>query len=389
MHDKPLVLLAEDDELQRELLALQISELGYRVITAEDGAQAERLLFEHRPQILVTDNLMPHLSGVELARRARTRKDLDVYIILVTARSGDDDVRAGMDAGADDFISKPINPLKLQLRLASATRTLRLQRRLLRRNDRLSDAHGVVRDAYRLMRRDLEAAAVVQQSLAPPPGTYCGIQFDWLLWPSQHLGGDLFDVIKLPGERILATHIDVAGHGVPAALRAVMAHDRLARAAVHGDLVATAADLNARLCRDGADDGYCTAALVLVDAAKRQAEVLRAGHPAPILMQASGRRMRLKDGGLPLGLFEDSPQAVQTVRFEEGDRLLLFSDGVTDCEDEAGRPFGEPALEALLVKTGYLSAKEAVLAIGEALRAHSAGVFEDDVSLLLIEHAYD
>lgn len=376
------VLVADDDPIMRELIAAQIESLGYEVRTAEDGLAAAAEAEANWPDVLVTDWSMPGMDGIELIRhlRARCTPERYLHVILMTTSSAADAVRAGLAAGADDYVPKPFDLMRLRLGLASAGRLVQLQRQLQRKKQRLERAHERLRASYRMTRRDLRAAAASQQRLLPNPRQEGPIRFDWLFLPSNLIGGDLFDVAPTPGGGAFAFHIDVAGHGVPAALRSTFLHDRLLRGAGSGDLRTTAKEISDALLEDAADDGYCTAALAHFDRGGTLT-LLQAGHPAARLLRRNGEIMALEEGGFPLGLIEAPVAEPVTLPFESGDRLFLYSDGLVDCGNE---PLGEEGLDALIAETAGLELSVVISRFRSAMVERKGG-FSDDVSLLVIE----
>ena len=115
---KPTILVADDEEDVRELVAYRLSRSGYEVIEAADGEEAFRLAAEHPPDLMVLDVMMPRLDGYELTRRVRAEESLrSVPVILLTARSQETDVSRGFEVGADDYLKKPFNPDELVARV--------------------------------------------------------------------------------------------------------------------------------------------------------------------------------------------------------------------------------------------------------------------------------
>jgi DNA-binding response OmpR family regulator len=115
---KPVVLVAEDDEDIRGLVVYRLERSGYAVVSAVDGEEAERLAVEHSPALCIFDVMMPKVDGYELTRRLRARDETSrVPIILLTARAQEQDVQRGFEAGADDYIRKPVSPEELRARV--------------------------------------------------------------------------------------------------------------------------------------------------------------------------------------------------------------------------------------------------------------------------------
>ncbi|QDT39347.1 HD domain-containing phosphohydrolase [Stratiformator vulcanicus] len=119
------ILIADDDALQLEMLEHFLHHRGYEVYTASNGAEAYQMAREHDIRLIVTDWMMPELTGVELCRKLRENEMSGyVYVILLTSRNRSDEIIEGMSAGADDFIAKPFNPEELRVRLEAGQRVL-------------------------------------------------------------------------------------------------------------------------------------------------------------------------------------------------------------------------------------------------------------------------
>ena len=123
------VLIAEDDAVSSLVLAARIRKMGHEVLVTEDGQQAWEVFQRERPRLVITDLMMPEVNGLELCRRIRGDEGKAyTYIILLTALSSKTTFFDGMEAGADDFVTKPLDSEGLQARLRVAERTINLQR---------------------------------------------------------------------------------------------------------------------------------------------------------------------------------------------------------------------------------------------------------------------
>ena len=141
------ILVADDDPVNRLLLEQTLEIWGYTVRNAVDGEDAWRILQEpDAPQLAILDWMMPRLSGPDLCRRIRADERLrSLYIILLTARQTAKDMITGLNAGADDYLTKPFNPSELEARIGVGQRVVRLQRELAERIDELEHALEQVR----------------------------------------------------------------------------------------------------------------------------------------------------------------------------------------------------------------------------------------------------
>lgn len=386
------VLLADDDDISRELMSAILISLGFQVTTVVDGEEAWQVLEREKLNLVLTDWMMPRLDGAGLCRRVRANiSDRYVYMVMLTGRRDKKALIEGMEAGADEFLTKPVEPNELRVRLRAAQRQLHLQSLLTRRNERLLAANGRINAAYRRIEADLKAAAQAQRRLLPQPATIGQIRFDWLFAPATHVGGDIFNV--MPRDTSILFHqVDVSGHGVPAALlsstlQAVMAieprHDRRAR--VRPPSVVR--ELNQRFQGQDDDVTYFTMIFGWLDGSTGEGEMVQAGHPCPFLLRnGSSPPERVGGGGLPVGLLPDADYESTAFRLEPGDRLVLCSDGVLDCTRPDGEPFGDDRLACWLQDHHDLAPNTLVHRLDDCLKSwRQTESFDDDLSVLVID----
>ena len=145
------ILIADDDPVSRRLLQNDLQKWGYEVTMACDGAEAWRLFEQGEFSLVVSDWMMPGLDGLELIRRIRARETPNyVYTILLTAMSHKEDLVQGMEAGADDFVSKPFDRNELHVRLRAGERIIKLERALQEQTQALRDAQTVLNSSPRV-----------------------------------------------------------------------------------------------------------------------------------------------------------------------------------------------------------------------------------------------
>ncbi len=398
--ERPIhVLVVDDDPLMRKLLTALIRQHEFQVTHAGDGIAALGIIQAGQEvDLIISDWEMPGITGVELCRAVR-QMHLPNYIhfVLLTARQQQDDFIAAMEAGADDFLLKPISPPILKARLEVVKRLLGLHYRLQRKNMLLTEANEQLRVTYAKLKEDMEAAAVAQRCLLPEPYKEIGrLRFASCLLPSALVSGDMYNYLELPDGSVAFYMVDVAGHGARAALMSVTLNHLLDEAAflsgVDGgpprpDIVV--ADLNRRFTRaDGEMLDYFTMVCGVVNPAGDSMTFCQAGHPSPILIQAGQPAELIGDGGFPVGLMAHEDYTAVTVPLPRGSRIILHSDGMTECAHPDGTHFGQDRLHALLekAKDRPLNALEPLLY--ETLTAWQGGErFEDDVSVLAFEVA--
>jgi sigma-B regulation protein RsbU (phosphoserine phosphatase) len=243
----------------------------------------------------------------------------------------------------------------------------------------------------------------MQQALLPEPGfTLPGVRSAWRFVPASLVAGDVFNVHALGDGRASFYLLDVAGHGVPSAMLSFMLSKLLAPGTGVDGLVKRTADrepfwevtppaellreLNRRFQDDSDTLRYFTMIYGVVDSGRNVITLAQAGHPSPLLLHLDGSVERIGDSGFPVGMMPDLEWEQIEFPFAPGDRLLLYSDGVTECAGEDRQAFGTPRLEEVVARHGGAGVDESVGAIENELRAwRRADEFADDVTLLAIE----
>jgi sigma-B regulation protein RsbU (phosphoserine phosphatase) len=398
------VLVVDDSRAQRLLLRASLSRWGYAVSEAASGDEALALARATRFDIVLSDWMMPGMSGLDLCRGFRAlAQDGYSYFILLTSKSAAEEVARGLDTGADDFVAKPVSADELRARLKAGERILGMQRELRDKNRLLGAALTELQGLYDSLDRDLIEARKIQQSLVRDRHADFGAaSVSLLLRPSGHVGGDLVGYFPLGPGRIAFFAVDVAGHGVAAAMMAA----RLA-----GTLTAAAPGGNVALALDGAQpppvrppegvaarlnrlvhevmqvDQYFTCIYAEADLATGRVALVQAGHPHPILLRTDGAVTPLGAGGLPVGLFPGARWERVEVRLRPGDRLAIVSDGFTECTDPSGQELGEDGLMAMLARQPGLTGTALLDGLMERLeRFAGASDFADDLSAVLFAY---
>lgn len=383
------ILAVDDDDLFLDYLTWELETLNASVTAVTDPDRALALLAKGAFDMFVTDWQMPGTDGIALVEQVRARhgRDAFLHVVMTTARGDSSTVRAALEAGVDDFLFKPLDRLQLELAMASARRNVLLHRRLQRRNHHLAAAHARTREAYRRLEADLHAAAGLHRRLLPEPDPADSLRLACAYRPAQHVSGDTIGLIPLRNGARLFFLADVQGHGVPAALSSFHIHHRLAQLAPETPptLSAAIADLNRELAGERSES-YATLVCGLLWPDRREGCFIRAGHPAPLLMSGAQVEPLPVTGAFPLGWFEDAIFEPAPFRLAPGDRLILYSDGVTECNDGNGVQLDLDGLCELLARAAAAPIDAMVRHVEEALRARRGLVgFEDDVSLLALE----
>lgn len=391
------VLVVDDDGFMRKLLSSLIRQQGFDVTLAEDAMEAMAVLrADDEIDLVISDWEMPGMTGVELCQQLRALNLPNyVHFMLLTARQQQADFVAAMEAGADDFLLKPLNPVILKARLEVVKRLLNLQQRLRRKNRLLTDAKEQLELAYAQLREDMEAAALAQRCLLPASYREMGsLRLASCLLPSAMVSGDMYNFMELADGSIAFYMVDVAGHGARAALLSVTLNHLLdaetflpegQQEPPSPDRIVT--ELNRRFSRSDNDTmDYFTMICGIVNPAGDRMTFCQAGHPRPVLIHPENGVVALGDGGLPVGLLSFGDYETVTVPLPPGARVLIYSDGMTECARENGEQFGEERLHMLLDRSRDEPIINLDAILQEALTEWRGGArFEDDISVLAFE----
>jgi sigma-B regulation protein RsbU (phosphoserine phosphatase) len=397
------ILLADDDPVACSILSMLLEAQGHEVIEASDGELAWQLVQQGEINFVVSDWLMPNLAGVDLCRRIRAAEfDRYVYVILCTSKGEKSDLIEGLDAGADDFLVKPISPEELRVKVRAGERVLSLQQGLAEKNRELAGINSQLQTAHRLVQDDLKAAAWMQQRLLPQPAHQLqdAMNCEWRLEPSGYIAGDIFNIFPMNEREIAFYLLDVCGHGVPAAMLSVTLSMLLTPDASKGSPLKLINPDNGRaetLSPDDAvrelnrrfqslDDRYFTMIYGLFNQQTKTMRIAQAGHPGPILLRKGEAAQILGEGGMPVGLWPQIEFDSFELSVQPGDRIVLYSDGVTECNNAHGEAFGETRLLDCLQKGAALSLKDSLDALLHKIKSwRNAADFSDDISLLAFE----
>ncbi|MDQ2098278.1 MAG: SpoIIE family protein phosphatase [Tychonema bourrellyi B0820] len=372
------ILVIDDDTAVQELLRRTLKKQGYEVTVASNGedgiAEAQKL----RPALIICDWIMPRLTGIDVCRRVKADPDLSTtqFFLLTSLGSIADRVK-GLDAGADDFISKPIELNELQARVRAGLRLHQLSRDL--------------KIAKQSLEAELAEAAEYVQSLLPDPMVE-PVSIESKFIPSRQLGGDCFDYNWLDSNYLAIYLLDVAGHGLRAALPSVAVLNLLRSRALPNIDYYKPSDvlraLNTTFQMSYQNDKYFTIWYGVYNRSDRKLVYASAGHPPAVLISQSpsskAKVQQLRTPGMPVGMFPDARYLDNCCDVEDLSTLYIFSDGVYEINQPDGNIWGlDPFVDLLAAYNGG-TADELELVLSYTQKLNAKAVFDDDWSLLKV-----
>jgi len=443
------VLVVDDDPVCRRLLEASLLKRGCDVVTACDGEEAHALAREHKPNLVITDVVMPRLDGFGLCRRIKADAELrGAPVILLTALSDSGDVIGALQSGADGFITKPydmeflsacmesliaraghpgedradgrieiavgaqkfllkpdarqITQLLLSTYDNALQKNLELARAnlaLIRMEEGLREANESLKEKQNNLDRDLEAAAGIQRSLLPQGRLDArALRAAWKFQPCEQIGGDIFNLMRLDPWHYAFYILDVSGHGVPSALVTVSVSQMLRPdsgtvvrpgANGNGHQIVSPGEVLAHLDREypmERFDKFFSVVYMIVDVRDGTAYYSSAGHPPPLLVGADGSFARLDKGGPIIGQGSGLPFEEGRQPLRPGDCIVLTTDGVIEHRNEEGEQYGDVRLQRALTQLAGLPIKAMLDGVMENLMSFGKQAPRDDISLLGIEY---
>jgi phosphoserine phosphatase RsbU/P len=352
------ILIIDDDPLTRELLRKTICATGMTCAEVANGREAWERIHARPPALLLLDYDLPEMDGAELLRRLRAERDTTFSQIPAIMLTGHTDERSEvvcLEAGADDFVTKPINLSILRARIETQLRLRYMRRQLEQQNAEL--------EAWRRnLERDLEAARLTQQALIPQkPLQLPGWEIASCFRPVIQVGGDIYGWLRMADERILFWIADATGHGASAALLTTLTKLLFNYgSSEEANPVAIMNAVNNDFRSIFGARQFMTAMCVALDPQTGRATVIGAGHPPLLVARANGERELVWSSAPPLGLADRTQFSESIVDLAPGDLFLLYTDGLFGIDrNRSGRTspdrlLGEldpttPALDALLV----------------------------------------
>ena len=398
------VLVVDDSRAQRQLLSVFLRRWGFEVIEAASAEEALDLSSRRPIDIVISDWMMPGMSGVEFCRKFRSLPQDDyVYFILLTSKSAKSEVASGLEAGADDFVTKPVSSDELRARLHAGLRIKSMQAEVVEKSRVAEQALTELQRLYDSLDRDLIEARKLQQTLVRDRFRDFGqVQVAMMVRASGLVGGDLVGCFRLDEERIACYSVDVSGHGVASAMMTARLAGYLSAASPDQNLafqlqanglrtLRSPSELchafNELLLKEFQVEQYFTMAYAEINQETGQMRLVQAGHPHPVVLRAGGKIEKIGDGGLPIGLLPGATYQDVILQLNPGDRLFLLSDGITECPGPNGADLGEEGLEHILERLKPLASTELLEAVVWDL-TQFAGTdrFPDDVSGLIADY---
>lgn len=380
-------ILSVDDELDLEVLLThyfrrKIRKGEYEFLFAHNGLEALKIMLEQPDiDIVLSDINMPEMDGLTLLTKINELRNPAQKCIMVSAYGDMKNIRTAMNRGAFDFATKPIDMDDLSLTIEKAIEQIEYIKSTQKEHSQLESIQS-----------DLAVATEIQQAILPrvfPPFP----EIDSLdIYASMHaakeVGGDFYDFFRIDQDRIGFIIADVSGKGVPAALFMAVSNmlvRSIAQTASASNICIN--DVNKLLCKTSVDSMFVTLFYAIIDYKTGVIDYTNAGHNPPYIIHKDGEIESLPySQNFVMGVFDDFEYKNDRFLLEEGDALVMYTDGITEAFNNEKEQFGERRLEDTLSELAYENSESMIAEIHNDLHEFVGDALQsDDITLMIIK----
>ncbi|MTJ00065.1 MAG: fused response regulator/phosphatase [Marinobacter adhaerens] len=397
---EPFRILVVDDSLaERSLVMSMLTKLEYEVYEASNGLQALRVMESQPIDLILSDWRMPELNGLDLCVAVKKWGENAPYFIMVTGQNNPCDLVAGMDSGADDFITKPFVMEEMRVRLEAGERIMQLRKSLDSRNRALQEMLEREKRSKAAMVEDLKAAEMLQRAMLPDKDCRIGqVELAHFYQPAMGVAGDIYNAFPLDDTHVAFYLIDVAGHGIRSAMLSFYASQLLTANSASRSLCydedgaiskpsVVVARLNKTFTSDADQRDYLTMIYGVLDTETGRCNLCQAGHPSPMHIPVGQRHPQyIGKGGFAVGMLEEATYEDLNIPLARGDRLLLTSDGLYECRLKSEKEVTPNHMVGLMAHLRQFSTRTIQRQLDTMFDAMAARQpIQDDLSVLLLE----
>ena len=378
------ILMVDDESdlehLVRQRMRREIRSGLYSFLFAGDGVEALEALSEHKDiDLVLSDINMPRMDGLTLLEKI-PEVDTDLRSVVISAYGDMKNIRAAMNRGAFDFVTKPIDFDDLRVTIDRGLRQLEMWREAEASKDKLLT-----------LQSELDVANSMQQSILPkhfPKNDQYELYGS--MAPARNVGGDFFDIIRLEHGRLGMAIADVSDKGIPAALFMMSSRTLLKGAALGCEDPGTVVTVVNEQLQDGNEANmFVTLFYAVFDPETGMVRFANGGHNPPLIVHKDGSSTILPlTGGLALGIASQFQFSTDHCRLEPGEALVMYTDGVSEAEDQDNEEFGMDRLLDVFAGAQLESARAANNAVFAAVREFARDRSQsDDITCLVLLRA--
>ena len=381
-------ILSVDDEAPLELLMKQyfrrkIRNGEYEFFFAHNGLEALSILYNNPDiEIILSDINMPEMDGLTLLAKVNEMRNPALRVIMVSAYGDMKNIREAMNNGAFDFATKPIDMDDLSLTIEKAIAQINYVHESQKEHVQLES-----------LKNDLTTARDIQQYILPrvfPPFPEDSDKVDIYasMEAAKDIGGDFYDFFRVDDDRIALVIADVCGKGIPAALFMAVSRTIIRSKGMQGCSAAECmTESNRLLAAYSIDCMFLTVFYAIYNIKTGSVSYCNAGHNPPHLLHADGSVNELPlSRNTIVGAFEGMEYGEDMLQLEQGDTLVMFTDGVTEAMDTAYKEFGAERLDSILRQQSGANSQQIIEAIKAGIKEFVGDAEQsDDITMLVVK----
>ena len=372
------ILLADDDKDSREYLKILLMNGGHQVIEAENGQQAIDAFKTHNPDIIFMDVIMPEVDGYDATRTIKSlAQQTHVPVIFITSLTDDESLLKCIEAGGDDFLTKPYNAILFYAKLNAHARIRHLTQGLKKKNELLDFFRRNTEREHRIAERVFGKRISLGQLDSP----YLNFHFSSMAI----FNGDIYQAITADNGDLYVLLGDFTGHGLAAATGTLPVSDAfISQANEKQSIGEIATTLNGLLKEILPADMFCAASIMRYTPSTLSLEVWSGGLPCALGINKTSKEIKVYESKhLPLGILPSSAfdDSTHTIELAPEESLYVYTDGITETMNEDEEMFGEDRLKDAIIE--YCDQNNSIDAILKGVQEYSSDDDQqDDISII-------
>jgi len=370
---KSILIVDDNSDIRRYIKDILIT--SYNIIEAENGIDGMEKVINSKPDLVISDIMMPKMDGYQLLKEIKNNTHTaQTPVILLTAKADEIEKVEGLDAGADDYLTKPFSSKELRARVKSLIKLYQYQKMITHRNVEIE--------------ADLDIARIIQSKLMLDGYRAKGKEnFSVIFYPLDKVAGDFYNYLE-DEETVKIFIADVSGHGVASAFLALITKNELDNTISQmPDTVSVLNHLNETISRYSVKCNFVTAFYCIYFKKSNKLKYSRAGHNPPLLHKVSDNSIiELSTFGRALGFFPDIKFEEKEISLQAGDRIIFYTDGLIETCNKSGVMFGIERLTSFLAENRHFPPDELTGNLMKSINDFTeAAAFDDDVTLLVFD----
>jgi len=375
MEDNTVLLIVDDEDEIRENLSDFAEFKGFEVYQANNGLKALEVLEAHKPDLIISDLMMPEMGGIQFLQEKIVR-GIDIPVVIMTAFGTMEYAIDAMKNGAADFITKPIDlPYMMQV-VEKVLERSAIKKKVAEQQEQLEE--------------DLSHAAAIQRCLLPDPVDNQYLSINYRYEPLIAIGGDYLTVHQYSPQEYAIALYDVSGHGVSAALTANLIHNQLQQRLAERRPPSNVLNLLNRFLIRNLDKTsmFVTMAIIIIDLEEDTMTIANAGHPEVYVWRSESEDLdAITSHTPPVGvtpkILGDNNETSLDVN--SGDRLILYTDGFLEARGDDDKMLGKIGLKEMISSNCRSNSADFMHNMYNDLASFQAGEPDDDLTLMVID----